>query len=248
MAKRTIEALLLSRDGDLADLLDEVLKPIGVQVVRNAPPIGEGARPPQTPMADDGPPLLIVDGRDYLGACLLAPKEDPLPKRPFPTLLLTTLGQVEALPCPLNADEVMCLPLRPEEVRLRVRHLLGPPVYGPSGRLGGKASAQKAEARRAGRGLMVNRGLRVNEDRYEISLDDKPLDLTFREYELLKYLMAHPGRTFTRESLLAQVWGEDYLGGTRTVDVHIRRLRMKIETDGRAYIKTVRSVGYRFVG
>jgi DNA-binding response OmpR family regulator len=91
-------------------------------------------------------------------------------------------------------------------------------------------------------------GLRLDEERYEITLGGKPMDLAFREYELLKHLMTHPGRTFTREHLLARVWGEDYLGGTRTIDVHIRRLRIKLEAGGRERIKTVRSVGYKFTG
>ena len=97
-----------------------------------------------------------------------------------------------------------------------------------------------------GEGAAAGSGLRLNDERYEITLGGKPLDLAFREYELLKYLMTHPGRTFTREHLLARVWGEDYLGGTRTIDVHIRRLRIKLEAGGRELIKTVRSVGYKF--
>ena len=73
------------------------------------------------------------------------------------------------------------------------------------------------------------------------------LDLTFKEFELLKYLAQHPGRVFTRDQLLQEVWGYDYFGGTRTVDVHVRRLRAKLGTDNEALIGTVRNVGYRFV-
>ncbi|MBI2881239.1 MAG: response regulator transcription factor [Candidatus Tectomicrobia bacterium] len=134
----------------------------------------------------------------------------------------------------------MCLPIRPQELRLRVRNLLGPSLYGPLRQPSAGSSSAGRRKRRA--------GLELDEERYEISLDGEPLSLTFREYELLKYLMTHPGRTFTREHLLTRVWGEDYLGGTRTVDVHVRRLRMKVEAGGRACIRTVRSVGYKFVG
>ena len=73
------------------------------------------------------------------------------------------------------------------------------------------------------------------------------LDLTYKEFELLKYLAQHPGRVFTRSQLLQEVWGYDYFGGTRTVDVHVRRLRAKLGTDYEVLIGTVRNVGYRFV-
>ena len=73
------------------------------------------------------------------------------------------------------------------------------------------------------------------------------MSLTFKEYELLKFLASHPGRVFTRDTLLNQVWSEDYFGGDRTVDVHIRRLRSKIEDASHIYIETVRNIGYRFI-
>ncbi len=73
------------------------------------------------------------------------------------------------------------------------------------------------------------------------------LDLTFKEFELLKFLAQHPGRVFTRAQLLQEVWGYDYFGGTRTVDVHVRRLRAKLGPEHEALIGTVRNVGYRFV-
>jgi DNA-binding response OmpR family regulator len=73
------------------------------------------------------------------------------------------------------------------------------------------------------------------------------LDLTFKEFELLKYLAQHPGRVFSRQQLLSEVWGYDYFGGTRTVDVHVRRLRAKLGPEHETLIGTVRNVGYRFV-
>jgi DNA-binding response OmpR family regulator len=82
--------------------------------------------------------------------------------------------------------------------------------------------------------------------RYEVTKASKRMDLTFKEYELLKFLATNPGKVFTRETLLNRVWGYDYFGGTRTVDVHIRRLRSKIEVGTDVYIETVRNVGYRF--
>jgi DNA-binding winged helix-turn-helix (wHTH) protein len=78
-------------------------------------------------------------------------------------------------------------------------------------------------------------------------MNGRSLDLTFKEFELLKFLAQHPGRVFTRAQLLQEVWGYDYFGGTRTVDVHVRRLRAKLGAENEALIGTVRNVGYRFV-
>jgi len=88
-------------------------------------------------------------------------------------------------------------------------------------------------------------GVVIDEASYSAKVNGKPLDLTFKEFELLRFLAQHPGRVFTREQLLSEVWGYDYFGGTRTVDVHIRRLRAKLG-DLESLIGTVRNVGYRF--
>jgi DNA-binding response OmpR family regulator len=89
-------------------------------------------------------------------------------------------------------------------------------------------------------------GIVIDEGAYSVALHDRQLDLTYTEFELLKYLVQHPGRVFSREHLLTEVWGYDYYGGTRTVDVHVRRLRSKLGVDHEALIATVRNVGYRF--
>jgi DNA-binding response OmpR family regulator len=83
-------------------------------------------------------------------------------------------------------------------------------------------------------------------DTYQAVIDGRPLDLTYMEYELLKFLAGHPGKVFSRETLLSRVWGYEYFGGARTVDVHIRRLRAKLGEAHEHLIQTVRSVGYRF--
>ena len=95
-------------------------------------------------------------------------------------------------------------------------------------------------------GVVNAGGLIIDESAYHASLNGTPLDLTYTEFELLKYLAQHPGRVFTRETLLSDVWGYDYYGGTRTVDVHVRRLRAKLGVEHEALIGTVRNVGYRF--
>jgi DNA-binding response OmpR family regulator len=86
----------------------------------------------------------------------------------------------------------------------------------------------------------------IDESSYTAKIKGRILDLTFKEFELLKYLAQHPGRVFTRSQLLQEIWGYDYFGGTRTVDVHIRRLRSKLGPEFEAIIGTVRNVGYRF--
>jgi DNA-binding response OmpR family regulator len=103
---------------------------------------------------------------------------------------------------------------------------------------------------RAGQGVgpeLVEYGaLRLNLETYQAAIEGRPLDLTFMEYELLKFLAVNPGKVFTREILLSRVWGYEYYGGARTVDVHVRRLRAKLGEEHANLIQTVRSVGYRF--
>ena len=94
--------------------------------------------------------------------------------------------------------------------------------------------------------LVQYEALVLNVETYQASIAGRPLDLTYMEYELLKFLASNPGRVHTRESLLSQVWGYDYFGGARTVDVHVRRLRSKLGEEHAGLIHTVRSVGYKF--
>ena len=102
--------------------------------------------------------------------------------------------------------------------------------------------------RRAGDGegpIVRLGGLRIDTDAYRVTAAGRPLDLTFKEFELLRFLATHPGRVYTRPALLREVWGYDFYGGTRTVDVHVRRLRAKLGAEHEHLIETVRSVGYR---
>jgi DNA-binding response OmpR family regulator len=116
----------------------------------------------------------------------------------------------------------------------------------------GEISARlEVAARRAGRGedpLVLKVGdVTVNPENYQVYVRGRPLDLTFKEFELLKFLAQRPGRVCDRDLLLREVWGYDYYGGTRTVDVHIRRLRAKLGAEHEALIETIRNVGYRLV-
>ena len=117
----------------------------------------------------------------------------------------------------------------------------------------GELRARIVRARRAVNGIdhddMVRVGsLEMNLATYQVAIDGRPVDFTYMEYELLKFLVTHPRRVFSREALLNRVWGYDYYGGARTVDVHVRRVRAKLGSENASRIKTVRSVGYRWEG
>lgn len=149
----------------------------------------------------------------------------------LPLLLLADPARLAEHRTPLEADDVIVKPIREEELLFRVRNLCQ-----------GDAAGDPAR-----QGTMTADGLVLDEDRYEIRLNGQLIDLTYREFELLKHLMKNPGRVFDRDQLLNLVWGIDYIGGARTVDVHVRRIRSKIEAEGHNFISTIRGVGYKFL-
>ncbi|MBT3350203.1 MAG: response regulator transcription factor [Nitrospinaceae bacterium] len=149
----------------------------------------------------------------------------------LPILLITEPGRVESMKTPIEADDVLVKPVREEELLFRVRNLCE------------RKNSADADVARTGAQAV---GITLDEDHYEIRINGALLDLTFREFELLKHLMQNPGRVFDRNQLLNLVWGVDYIGGPRTVDVHIRRIRAKIEAEGESFITTIRGVGYKF--
>jgi DNA-binding response OmpR family regulator len=126
-------------------------------------------------------------------------------------------------------DDFCVVPAHPTELEARLRHLL-------ASETGLDLPAE----------VVQYEGLQLNVETYQASIGGRPLDLTYMEYELLKFLASNPGRVFTREILLSRVWGYEYYGGARTVDVHIRRLRAKLGEEHAGMIQTVRSVGYKF--
>ena len=140
-------------------------------------------------------------------------------------------GQLSELDLRDDLFDDFCLsPFHPAEFEARLRHLL----WTTGGDLAPRAD-------------MVEYGeLALNLETYQATIAKRPLDLTYMEYELLKFLAQNPGKVFTREILLSRVWGYEYYGGARTVDVHIRRLRAKLGEEYANLIQTVRSVGYRF--
>jgi DNA-binding response OmpR family regulator len=167
-----------------------------------------------------------MDPESAFATCRTLRKRD-LPLEPL--LLMISATQLDHLELREDLFDDFCLmPFQPKELDARVKHLFW----------------------RTGRGTrpeLIEYGpLVLNLETYQAAIGGRPLDLTYMEYELLKFLSTHPGKVFTRETLLSRVWGYDYYGGARTVDVHIRRLRAKLGEDHALLIQTVRSVGYRF--
>ena len=127
-----------------------------------------------------------------------------------------------------GGDDFLALPCTPQEVATRVQQLLWRATGG-----------EQRDVRQFG-------DLRIDLERYEVSLRGRPVLLTYKEYRLLVLLASTPGRVYSRETLLSRVWEYDYLGGTRTVDVHIRRLRSKLAESQHSFVETIWNVGYRF--
>ena len=144
-----------------------------------------------------------------------------------PLLLVVTEAGLPGINAEWGASDIILEGAGPGEIDARIRIALGR----------GKVNTKRETINEG--------GVVIDEASYSAKVHGKPLDLTFKEFELLRFLAQHPGRVFTREQLLSEVWGYDYFGGTRTVDVHIRRLRAKLG-DLEALIGTVRNVGYRF--
>jgi DNA-binding response OmpR family regulator len=150
-----------------------------------------------------------------------------------PVIIIATEGGLPALTAEWGFDEFILDSAGPAEVEARIRTAIG------------KLEASRIDADPHA-GEIKSGEVVIDETSYTAKIRGKSLDLTYKEFELLKYLAQHPGRVFTRAQLLQEIWGYDYFGGTRTVDVHIRRLRSKLGTEFEAIIGTVRNVGYRF--
>lgn len=189
------------------------------------------AWPPEERFWKGPPPVaslvdLRVLGAEVGRACQVVREETALRRAP----LIAVVPEQEAprLDLSLRFDDLILAPYRLTELSARLRlarwRVEGEPL---------------ADAIRAGR-------LTLNQSTYRVAIDGNPVELTLKEYQLLLFLLRNPGRVFTREELLYHVWGDYYFGGTRTVDVHVRRLREKTEDAGEL-IETVRGVGYRFV-
>ena len=149
-------------------------------------------------------------------------------ERNLPVIALISEDALDNIEDEPDFDDFLTSPFNPSEAVLRVNRLL------------------QKRRKSASDETIDYEGLQLDLVSCEVSVDDRIVELTFKEYELLKLLASNQGRVFTRDDLLNKIWGYDYFGGDRTVDVHIRRLRSKIEEFGHTFIETVRNVGYRF--
>ena len=182
----------------------------------------------------DAPPcdVIIVDGRRDLPAVRSLTRLLRTTGVSSPVVLVTTEGALAAITADWGIDDVLLDTAGPAEVEARLRLAVG--------RLAEVTDSAVPDEIRGG-------DVSIDEATYTAKVRGRILDLTFKEFELLKFLAQHPGRVFTRAQLLQEVWGYDYFGGTRTVDVHVRRLRAKLGPEHESVIGTVRNVGYRFV-
>jgi DNA-binding response OmpR family regulator len=177
---------------------------------------------------------VLVDGRRDLAQAREFTRLMRTTGTDVPLILILGEGGMAVVTDDWGADDVVLDTAGPVEVDARIRLA--------AGRLRSARDGDEDDTM-----VIRSGGVVVEEATYTARLDGRVLDLTFKEFELLKYLAQHPGRVFTRHQLLQEVWGYDYFGGTRTVDVHVRRLRAKLGPEHEALIGTVRNVGYRFV-
>lgn len=175
--------------------------------------------------------IILIDGRRDLPGARSLCRVLNATGSDVPVLLILAEGGLAAVTSDWGIDDIVLETAGPGEVEARLRLAVG--------RLAGGEGGAEPEIRHG--------ELLINESSYTATVRGKVLDLTYKEFELLKYLSQHPGRVFTRQQLLQEVWGYDYFGGTRTVDVHVRRLRAKLGSEYEALIGTVRNVGYRLV-
>lgn len=175
------------------------------------------------------PNIVVIDAVDDLHrarACLKQiNRHDPLSG--VPTLLVVTLARLSGLDFSLGFDDFVLSPIVPAELYARVRQLDWR-----------TATFGSDEVIKIGELVLDLAG-------YEARLGGRRLDFTHQEFELLKFLAQHRGRVFTREQLLQKVWGYNYVGGTRTVDIHVRRVRAKLGPSIGGLVETVRHVGYK---
>jgi DNA-binding response OmpR family regulator len=216
--------LLTSARESSADILPSLgLLPHAVRVATAAAEHVAVGRP--------APDVVLIDARRDLAAARRVLRALRSSGSQLPVLVIVADGGWAATSADWGADDFILHSAGPGEVEARLRLAIGRTA---------QPAAQPPNEIRSG-------GLVVNEATYSARMNGRALDLTFKEFELLKFLAQYPGRVFTRAQLLQEVWGYDYFGGTRTVDVHVRRLRAKLGADNEELIGTVRNVGYRFV-
>ena len=186
--------------------------------------------------------ILFLDARDDLATAKTLCRLIHASGLSTPIVLVLTEGGFTVVNSQWGIADVVVTTASPAEVEGRLRLVSergNAPAIASTGSVSESSTTVEDGQIRSG-------DLIVDTNGYTASLHGRPIDLAYKEFELLKYLVQHPGRVFTRAQLLQEVWGYDYYGGTRTVDVHIRRLRAKLGGEYEHLIGTVRNVGYRF--
>jgi DNA-binding response OmpR family regulator len=186
----------------------------------------------RTLVGGPSPDVVLVDARTELADARATCRMLRATGLGMPLMAVVNESGLVAVHADWGLDDVLLSTAGPSEVEARLRLAVG----------------RLTQATANTSGSLVKAGeLSIDPDTYAAKLKGRPLDLTYKEFELLKFLAQHPGRVFTRDQLLREVWGYDYFGGTRTVDVHVRRLRAKLGSEYESMIGTVRQVGYKFV-
>jgi DNA-binding response OmpR family regulator len=183
-------------------------------------------------VAGPSPDVVLVDARSELADARSTCRMLRATGLGMPLVAVLVESGLVAVHADWGIDDLVLTSAGPAEVEARLRLAVGRLTQGAAG---------------STNGLIKGGELTIDPDTYAAKLKGRPLDLTYKEFELLKFLAQHPGRVFTRDQLLREVWGYDYFGGTRTVDVHVRRLRAKLGSEHESMIGTVRQVGYKFV-
>ena len=172
--------------------------------------------------------LIIIDIRDTVKH-IIQVSSAPISDLSCPILLILSPNQLKNMEATSDTFDFIVAPINTDELELRIRKLT------------------TQEENDLDDGTVIIDDLTINPANYDVTISGKRIDLRFKEYELLLLLASNPGRVYDRATLLNQIWGYDYFGGTRTVDVHVRRLRSKIETESdKNFIETIWNVGYRF--
>jgi DNA-binding response OmpR family regulator len=180
-------------------------------------------------IAGQSPGLLLLDANEAtIGSEVWELAQRMRQEMNIPLIALIPREILNGLDSSTDMDDFVVKPWEATEVMIRIKRILRQ-----------KESMESEDVIRCG-------DLVIDSAKCEVSLSGKPIILTFKEYQLLKFLANNKGKVFTRDVLLDKVWGWDYYGGDRTVDVHIRRLRSKIEDSTHAFIETVRNIGYKF--
>ena len=179
-------------------------------------------------IASEKPEILLLEtGEQFPRPETWEPIRKLKRERNLPVLALISRDTLEKIETNTDIDDFLVTPYDSGELFLRINQLLS------------RSNPEKVQP-------IKGKMLVIDPDTCEVTVEGRKADLTYKEYELLKLLASNKGHVFTREALLDKIWGYDYYGGDRTVDVHVRRLRSKIEQSN-AYIETVRNIGYKFI-